>query len=466
MAIGLNERVMKSSFVQHVVDGDNAVVWHSLFGNPKIVSVETLEFLELFTMPTTINNQFGEALSREDLSAIDELEKSYFLVLEGFDDRAFLEQRKREKEHEIENGSLVNYLELIMSEACNFGCTYCIHFKNLGTSQRIRSHKKLMQFDTAQISIDNYLEVLAKNNKHVAEINFGGGEPLLVWPVIKQVLEYCTMVYGSRFDFRFSLNTNAALLTHEIAKTLKEYSVEIATSLDGLQTGNDRVRLTKGGQGTFMAIVNGLEILSDVGYPVTGFSVTVTEENFNEIDESVIDWAINHGMCQVRIDLDVIGMVGIPVDTITEKLVRLRKYASERGVDIPGFWSRPAENLNDSALENRVAFCGAVRGNSLCVAPSGDVYACGYSNICIGSALFSSQSFLPDTPYYLFVKNHGIGSLNMCKGCIIEGQCGGGCNITHEFAFATETVKIERMCDLYRHMTKEILREQLREASV
>jgi len=46
---------------------------------------------------------------------------------------------------------------------------------------------------------------------------------------------------------------------------------------------------------------------------------------------------------------------------------------------------------------------------------------------------------------------------------MIESQCGGGCNITQEFARATKTVKIERMCDFYRQMTRELLLEQLRE---
>lgn len=461
MTFGLNERLVKSPFVQHVIEGDFAVAWHSLFGNPKIVPIDTLNFLELFLESTTISNQFDEAPSSEDWRAIDELERSYFLVPECFDDRALLRQRNLEREYEIENGSLVNYLELIMSEACNFGCTYCIHFGNLGNSQRIDNPNKLMRFDTARIAVDSYLEILAGHNKHVAEINFGGGEPLLVWPVVKQVLEYCTVVYGSYFDFHFSINTNASLLSQEIAETLKEYNVEIATSLDGLQVGNDRVRLANGGQGTFAAIVKGLEVLSDVGYPVAGFSMTVTEENFSEIDEAIIDWAINHRMTQVRIDIDVVGMVGISVDDIVERLMCVRKYALCRGVDIPGFWSRPAENLNDSVLNNRIAFCGAARGNSVCVAPSSDIYACGYSNVRIGS-MPTDQSFpLMGGPYHSFVKSHETGSLDMCKGCIIEGQCGGGCNITHEFAFAAETAKIERMCDLYRRMTQEILREQL-----
>ena len=116
-----------------------------------------------------------------------------------------------------------------------------------------------MRYDIANETVDRYLEILRGHGKRVAEINFGGGEPLLAWPVIKQVLEYCRATYGSEFEFRFSINTNASLITPEIASTLKEYRVEIASSLDGLREGNDRVRLTKSGGGTFSQIIRGFE---------------------------------------------------------------------------------------------------------------------------------------------------------------------------------------------------------------
>lgn len=71
--------------------------------------------------------------------------------------------------------------------------------------------------------------------------------------------------------------------------------------------------------------------------------------------------------------------------------------------------------------------------------------------------------FDPEQPYPHFVAGHLTGTMQMCKGCMIEGQCAGGCNITQEFARATKTAKISRMCDFYRRMTEEILREQLQE---
>ena len=466
MALNFSTAYVKSPFVQVVRDGDSVLIWHSLFGYPKVVSVETLEFFESFSEPVTIRSLFGDELTHEDREAIEELIRCYILVLEDFNDRAFLEEKMREREAEIISGSLIDYLELIMSEACNFRCTYCIHFNNLETSDRINNPKKFMRFDTAKETVDRYLEILRGHGKHVAEINFGGGEPLLAWPVIRQVLEYCSATYGSEFKFRFSINTNASLITPAIVTTLKEHRVEIASSLDGLREGNDRVRLTKSGGGTFSQIMRGFEALEQAGYPLDGIAMTVTEKNFHELDESIIDWAATRGMKHVRIDIDVVNMVEIPIEDVVAKLMRIRRYAAAQDVDVPGFWSRPAENLNDSTLESRVAFCGAVRGNSMCIGPSGNIYGCGYSTTQLGD-LAEIQSFhAQGTAYHHFVRDHLTGVMEMCKGCIIEGQCGGGCNITQEFARATKNTKIERMCDFYRRMTQEILREQLREATV
>lgn len=465
MALDLHGQYKKSPFMQVVQEGDSAVIWHSLFGYPKIVSAETLDFLENFSTPKSIRDQLGDELTDDDRGAIEALLHCYFLVPKDFDDRAFLEERMREREAEIINGSLIDYLELIMSEACNFRCTYCIHFNNLETSDRINNPKKFMRFDTAKETVDRYLEILRNHGKRVAEINFGGGEPLLAWPVIKQVFEYCHAAYGEEFEFRFSTNTNASLITPEIAATLKEYRVEIASSFDGLREGNDQVRLTKSGNGTFSQIMKGFEALAQAGYPLDGFAVTVTEKNFHQLDESIIDWAVAQKMKEVRIDIDVVDMVEIPVEEVVAKLARIRRYAAERGVDIPGFWSRPAENLNESTLEDRVVFCGAVRGNSMCVSPSGNIYGCGYSTTQLGNLAQIESFYALGTNYHHFVRDHLTGVMEMCKGCIIEGQCGGGCNITQEFARATKTAKIERMCDFYRRMTQEILREQLWEVT-
>ncbi len=72
------------------------------------------------------------------------------------------------------------------------------------------------------------------------------------------------------------------------------------------------------------------------------------------------------------------------------------------------------------------------------------------------------EDFLSDGQYQYFVNSHSIGSIEMCKGCMIEGQCGGGCLVTQEFfsAHQENAEKIKKMCDFYRLSTKKLLIEQ------
>lgn len=463
MTLDYNAVYVKSPFMQVVREGDSAVIWHSLFGNPKVVSVETIDFLNEFSIPTRLLVALGQYISNIDIGAIEELINGYFIVPDRFDEREFLNEKMREREQEIINGSRINYLELIMSEECNFRCVYCIHFNNLRKSNRINNSKKFMCFDIAKEIIDWYLEILRNHGKRVSKINFGGGEPLLVWPVILRILEYCEKTHGLEFEFHFSINTNASLITSKVAESLKRYQIKISSSLDGFKKDNDLVRMTKSGNGTFNSIIKGFNALDNIGYPLDGFTITINERNFHLLNNSIIDWAFVRGMNNLRIDIDVINIVEMPMEDIVNKLIELRSYAYKRGVNVCGFWSRPAENLNESALETVVAFCGAIKGSSICVNPSGSIYMCGYSNIEIGK--FSEVKKFPfiSENYFHFVRDHMSGKMEMCKGCIIEGQCGGGCNITHEFAHTVKSVKIERMCVFYRRMTKEIIQEQLLE---
>ena len=466
MKISRETPLIKSQFLQTVENNSEAIIWHSLFGRPKIVSVQMLEFIRIFAIPQTLNLVYEEyEFDNNEMAYLKEMIVDYFLIPKGFDERSLLSKRMQKREQTITNGSLINYLSLIVSEGCNFRCAYCIHFNNLETSHRIKNSKKFMQFEIAKDAIDRYMGILRQHGKKVAEVNFGGGEPLLAWPVINLILEYCQLTYGKEFLFNFSINTNASLITAKIAKKLKEYNVRTALSIDGLSDGNDKVRLTKAGGKTFNIIVKGFENLMAQYHSLNGITITVNEHNFPYLSEKIIDWAAKWQMREVRIDIDVIGMVAMPIGGIVKTLMRMRRYARKYGITVFGFWSRPVENLNDSPLDSHVAFCGAVRGNSICISPSGDIYSCGYSIEKLGTLDQMDSFYKTGEKYHRFINTHTIGAKEMCRGCIIEGQCGGGCNITQEFSRAAKTLKVDRMCDFYRAMTKELLLEQLHEVN-
>lgn len=455
-----NQGLIRSQYVRSLQRGERAVIWHSLFGNPQVVSTSALSLLERFAETTSIEQLAGSELEGGWEEVVQVLIGQHFLNPPEYDEREVLAQRMCESEKTIVDGSRISNLSLIVCEACNFCCTYCIHFNNLGKSERLNSSTKKMSFAVAKRAIDFFVAHLDKIGRQDAEINFGGGEPLLNWSLIKEVLRYCEEAYGKR-KLRFSINTNASMMTLEIAKVLKQYKVQVATSLDGLLEGNDLVRLARNGQGTFELIVAGWDRLAAAGYPATGFSVTCNAANFPLIHEKLIDWAIDRGMRDLRIDPDVIGMIAIPVDEVVAKLMHLKRYAESRGASLTGFWERPIENMNDSVLDTDVAFCGAARGSGICVSPVGEMYACGYSTTKLGNINKLDEFFKPQSGYFHFVVEHQTGFTKMCRSCSIEGQCAGGCQITREFALAEPMVNVDRRCEFYRNITEQLLAEAL-----
>lgn len=155
-------------------------------------------------------------------------------------------------EEELKNNMTSITLEL--TERCNLRCKYCIYSKTNDDYRSFGEHD--MSLETAQKSID-FLMDHASEDKQVY-IGFYGGEPLLRFPLIKQLIEYTKVKYGHR-KLMFSMTSNMTLMTEEIAEFLaavKDFSVVV--SLDGPAEVHDMHRVFSDGKGTFAAVMNGL----------------------------------------------------------------------------------------------------------------------------------------------------------------------------------------------------------------
>ncbi len=444
------------------LDPEQSFVWNSVFGNPMLTSDCLASYLwdrQCSDDPkinlTEIRDEF-ELSDSEVKELVNELIDAHIIV-----------ESSEDEDREIANlffkynqlgTNKVRSLSLIMSEECNFRCKYCIHFAN---SNHRYNPEKFMKEDLAKKAIDDYLEIAKRNKLDEAYINFGGGEPLLNWKTISTLLDYIEdRRKSSPIPIKLGINTNISLMTEEIAKKLIAHNVEIAASLDGFRKGNNAVRLSKDLTGTYDRIMNGFRILSVLGRPLNGFAMTVTEDNFSDVSKDLIKWGIKHNMTEIRIDVDVVGMVNLPVKEIARKLTAVRKYAKKHGVSVIGFWSRAAENMGLNPEVSDIGFCGGERGNSLCVAPSGQVFPCGYSNyeLCTASSILDIAN---SQAYQNLLSRRNLLKAKNCKGCPILGFCRGGCLITQEANQGTSSDKIKRMCELYRLMTYSILRESV-----
>lgn len=432
--------------------GDVSVVYHSLFGNPLVVDNQALRLLESYKQPKPALPYSDSKIDNEAIKQI-----LPFIVEQGMQERDKLILPWRRYEADLASGKCITYLSLIMAECCNFRCSYCM-------ARALRDKRKsnsLMKPEVAFKAIDLFASLIRKHRHQEAYLNFGGGEPLLNISVIRTAVEYCRQSYPD-INFRFNINTNASLVTKEIATFFKEYDFQVASSLDGFKKWNNKVRVYSDGSGTFDYILQGFNNMRSVGIDLNGFSVTITQDNYPGITEELIEWAAQQGYVDIRLDFDVVHWSDIDVSEVVRRLMRLKRFGKTRGVYVSGFWERPAENMYPSILDNQTGFCGGQKGHSMCVAPSGDIYICGYSGTKVGSVNIPEE-YIPNEKYVEVIASRFVGRNKQCLGCDIEGQCIGGCFISAEYANESTHSAIDFNCQLYKAMTIELLREQAAE---
>lgn len=155
-------------------------------------------------------------------------------------------------------------LNLIVSEACNFGCQHCLHKCSVDQNKNHGS-KKLMDYETAREAINKYAHLIRQWDSNAQlSIHFGSAEPLLNWEVVMRASEYIRRIDPNA---RIAINTNLSLMTTQIAKVIKQYDIQISTSLDGPLEGNDAIRTFHNGGGTYRTIMRAFEIMNDAGTP-------------------------------------------------------------------------------------------------------------------------------------------------------------------------------------------------------
>ncbi len=147
-------------------------------------------------------------------------------------------------------------MALQVTQQCNFRCSYCAYCASEFEFQRNHSAKR-MPVKTALSAVDFFAERCG--NQERSTIGFYGGEPLLEFPLIQRVTEYAEEKLYAK-DLKFTVTTNASLLTPEMARFMSEHNFAVTVSLDGTPETHDRSRrFTSDGRGSFAVIRRNLE---------------------------------------------------------------------------------------------------------------------------------------------------------------------------------------------------------------
>ena len=152
-----NQRLTISPFTQIVIGNKNVVIYHSLFGNPNIITFPTLKLLKIFRQPHSIVEVRGNFNIEGLDEAVQVLIDGFFLNPENFDERDFLRRSMQRYKKKVRAGHLINFLSLVVSEACNFSCSYCFAGKGLVGDNLLSQRCRIMNFETAKKQLIYFL---------------------------------------------------------------------------------------------------------------------------------------------------------------------------------------------------------------------------------------------------------------------------------------------------------------------
>ena len=154
----------------------------------------------------------------------------------------------------------------VVTNTCNLQCIYC----------QAQAHKKsnhgFMNIDTAHKAVDIALQSPAKN----LTFEFQGGEPLINYPVIKEIVTYTeSLAHGK--NIVFTVVSNLSLLTDEMLDFFIQHEVSISTSLDGPQILHDHNRPPCSGTSSHEPLMRSVRMIHDKQYSVSGIETTTKE---------------------------------------------------------------------------------------------------------------------------------------------------------------------------------------------
>lgn len=272
--------------------------------------------------------------------------------------------------------TVVKALCLHIAHDCNLACKYC--FAEEG---EYHGRRALMSFEVGKKALD--FLIANSGNRRNLEVDFFGGEPLMNWQVVKDLV-----AYGREQEklhdkhFRFTITTNGVLLNDEIQEFVNKEMDNVVLSLDGRREVNDRMRPFRNGAGSYDLIVPKFQKLAESRnqekYYVRG---TFTRNNL-DFSEDILHFA-DLGFKQMSIE-PVVGDESDPyairkedLPVIMEEYDKLAKMMIEREKEGKGFnfFHFMIDLDGGPCVAKRLSGCGSGT-EYLAVTPWGDLYPC------------------------------------------------------------------------------------------
>ena len=368
---------------------------------------------------TALSGKYGKEEVEEAIDEVQTLIKNEELFTKDTYENYMMDFKKRP--------TVVKALCLHIAHDCNLACRYC--FAEEG---EYHGRRALMSFETGKKALD--FLIANSGNRRNLEVDFFGGEPLMNWQVVKDLVEYGrSQEKLHNKKFRFTLTTNGILLNDEILEFVNKEMGNIVLSIDGRKEINDKMRPFRGGQGSYDIIVPKFQKVAEsrdqMNYYVRG---TFTHNNL-DFSKDVLHLA-DLGFKQISVEPVVaqptddyaIREEDIPIlkeeyDKLAVEMIKRKKEGKAFN-----FFHFMIDLQGGPCVAKRLSGCGSGT-EYLAVTPWGDLYPChqfvGNEKFLMGNV---DTGVVRDDIRDEF-KCCNVYAKDKCKKCFAKFYCSGGC---------------------------------------
>ena len=355
----------------------------------------------------------------EAMEECRELKDAGVLFTEDVYEKAIIDYKERK--------TVVKALCLHIAHDCNLACKYC--FAEEG---EYHGRRALMSFEVGKKALD--FIIANSGQRRNLEVDFFGGEPLMNWQVVKDLVAYGReqeKIHNK--NFRFTLTTNGVLLNDEIMDFCNKEMANVVLSVDGRKEVHDRMRPFRSGAGSYDLVMPKFKKFADSRnqerYYVRG---TFTHHNL-DFSKDVLDLA-DQGFKQISVepvvaqDSEEYALKKEDIPKICEEYDKLAAAMVKREKEGKGFtfFHYMIDLTGGPCVYKRLSGCGSGT-EYLAVTPWGDLYPChqfvGNEKYLMGNV----DEGITKTEIVDEFKCCNVYTKEKCRNCFAKFYCSGGC---------------------------------------
>ncbi len=348
------------------------------------------------------------------------------------------------------SGDVVKALCLHVAHTCNLNCAYC--FASQGKYQ---GERQLMSFEVGKQALDFLIRHSGRRTN--LEVDFFGGEPLMNWDVVKQLVTYArTQEKRHHKQFRFTLTTNGLLIDDDVIDFSNREMSNVVLSLDGRKEINDLTRVDYAGNGSYDRIVPKFQKLAAArggkNYYIRGTfthaNPDFTNDVFHMADLGFTELSMEPVVCApddpAALTAEDLETVKTQYEILAKEMLRRKK----EGRPIT-FYHYMLDLTGGPCIYKRISGCGSGT-EYMAVTPWGDLYPC--------------HQFVGETKYKLGDVWNGVTNTALreefrscnvyarpeCADCWAKLYCSGGCAANAYHASGSIRGVYEAGCELFR----------------